>query len=95
MSECERQNIEFVEVVKPYIDACIKVSWLAVLQDPPVVLYTDQDPTSRFDSARFQDYTKRGRFVDYVVWPAMLLHEGGPLLRKGVAQGANTSQNGE
>lgn len=35
----------------------------------------------------YQPYTRSGTRVDYVVWPAMLLREGGPVLAKGVAQG--------
>ncbi|KAH3831012.1 hypothetical protein DPMN_104271 [Dreissena polymorpha] len=31
-------------------------------------------------------YTASGTELDYVVWPAMLLHEGGPILFKGIAQ---------
>lgn len=35
----------------------------------------------------YQPHTRSGTHVDYVVWPALLLHEGGPVLAKGVAQG--------
>ena len=54
------------------------------VQDPPLVL--NKDTQDKFDTNRFKDYTKPGRFVEYVVWPALLLHESGPLLAKGVAQ---------
>lgn len=37
----------------------------------------------------YKEYTKSGRYLDYVVWPVMFLHEGGPILVKGVAQGTN------
>jgi hypothetical protein len=40
-----------------------------------------------FDKDLFKEYTRRGKFQDYIVWPAMRLHENGPLLSKGVAQG--------
>ena len=55
------------------------------VQDPPLVL--NKDTQDKFDTNRFKDYTKPGRFVEYVVWPALLLCESGPLLAKGVAQG--------
>jgi hypothetical protein len=32
-------------------------------------------------------YTTSGTFVDYIVWPALLLYKNGPVLVKGVAQG--------
>ncbi|XP_060577015.1 putative autophagy-related protein 11 [Ruditapes philippinarum] len=41
-----------------------------------------------FDKDLFKEYTRRGKFQDYIVWPAMRLHENGPLLSKGVAQGS-------
>lgn len=40
-----------------------------------------------FDKSLYKDYTKRGKHLSYVVWPVLFLHEGGPLLCKGVAQG--------
>jgi hypothetical protein len=40
-----------------------------------------------FDTSVFKAYTKSGKFVDYIVWPPLYLHENGPLLCKGVAQG--------
>jgi hypothetical protein len=39
------------------------------------------------DTSVFKTYTKSGEFVDYIVWPPLYLHENGPLLCKGVAQG--------
>ncbi|KAH3737728.1 uncharacterized protein LOC127851702 [Dreissena polymorpha] len=40
-----------------------------------------------FDKDKFKEYTSRGPFVDYVVWPIMYLHRDGPMLGKGIAQG--------
>jgi hypothetical protein len=40
-----------------------------------------------FDKDSFKEYTCRGKYLDFVVWPALFLHKGGPLLNKGVAQG--------
>jgi hypothetical protein len=63
------------------------------IQDPPVVLTTKL--TGKFDTDRFRHYTKSGSTVDYVVWPVLFLHEGGPIICKGVAQGADIDQNGK
>ena len=41
---------------------------------------------SDFDSNLFRPYTKSGDKYDYLVWPALLLHENGPVVEKGVAQ---------
>jgi hypothetical protein len=43
--------------------------------------------TGQFDTDSFRHYTKSGSTVDYVVWPVLFLHEGGPIICKGVAQG--------
>jgi hypothetical protein len=40
----------------------------------------------RFDKNIFKEYTKSGPTVDFVVWPALYLHENGPLVGKGVAE---------
>ncbi|XP_053399108.1 uncharacterized protein DDB_G0290685-like [Mercenaria mercenaria] len=40
-----------------------------------------------FDKELFKEYTRRGKYLDFIVWPAMCLHKDGPLLSKGVAQG--------
>lgn len=42
-----------------------------------------------FNKVLFKDYTARGIYTEYVVWPVMFLHKNGPLLGKGVAQGTN------
>lgn len=51
----------------------------------------EQNPVGRstFDKDKFKDYTRRGCFLEYVVWPAILLYKDGPLLSKGVAQGTD------
>lgn len=40
-----------------------------------------------FDNAMFRANTATGKYTDFIVWPALLLHTNGPLLLKGVAQG--------
>ncbi|XP_052794171.1 uncharacterized protein LOC128227564 [Mya arenaria] len=73
--------------VLPYLQECIQLSWLMCIQDPPVVLSPVGTHGSRFDTDVYKAYTKCGPIVDYVVWPALCLHERGPLLCKGIAQG--------
>ena len=69
-----------------YVDACIKISWFMAIQDPPLRLYDIQ--RKDFDKEKYREYTQRGMYTDFVVWPALCLHEGGPLLAKGIAQGS-------
>lgn len=48
-----------------------------------------QNKNWRFEKSKFKDYTKRGMYIDFVVWPVMLLHKDGPVLCRGVAQGTD------
>ncbi|XP_052239916.1 uncharacterized protein LOC127850700 isoform X2 [Dreissena polymorpha] len=41
-----------------------------------------------FDKDKFKEYTSRGPYVDYFVWPIIYLHRDGPMLGKGIAQGS-------
>ncbi|KAK3582926.1 hypothetical protein CHS0354_009733 [Potamilus streckersoni] len=42
-----------------------------------------------FDLGKFRAFTQAGERVAFVVWPALLLHEDGPVLVRGIAQGSN------
>ncbi|XP_071126446.1 uncharacterized protein [Mytilus edulis] len=77
----KRQEVLNHKSLKLYIDQCFEVCWSICLQIPPVVIVTD---VKRVDL--FRSYTKSGDVIDHVVWPALLLHEDGPVLYKGVAQ---------
>lgn len=52
-------------------------------------------PTQRspFEKETFKEYTTRGKFLDFIVWPALYLHKGGPLLAKGIAEGSKEEWN--
>ena len=59
-----------------------------MVQNPPVTLSWSVPEDRVFQDEFYRAYTKKGSHVEYVVWPSMHLHENGPLLVKGVAQGA-------
>ena len=40
-----------------------------------------------FNNDKYKGYTETGRFKLFTVWPVLLLHDKGPVLNKGVAQG--------
>jgi len=58
-----------------------------VIKEPPMVLVHDQMEGQPIDRNLFSVYTKRGSVVDFVIWPALILHKNGPILSKGVVQG--------
>lgn len=69
-----------------YTNKCVELTWFMCVHDPPICLDVAVGHES-FDTNRYKPFTKSGTSVDYYVWPPLLLHEGGPLLAKGVAQG--------
>ncbi|XP_052811945.1 trichohyalin-like isoform X2 [Mya arenaria] len=82
----QKNKLKLPKNTERFYRSCVELCWLMSVQDPPVVFDTPKTG-GKFDSDRYRTYTKTGNQLDYVVWPPMLLHAGGPLLAKGVAQG--------
>ncbi|XP_045205557.2 uncharacterized protein LOC123557875 [Mercenaria mercenaria] len=76
---------QFISALKPFIKKCIFLGWMMVVQSPPLALAVCH-PEEEFDKNIYKEYTTRGPKVSYVVWPALLLHEKGPVIGKGIAQ---------
>ncbi|CAC5361577.1 unnamed protein product [Mytilus coruscus] len=70
----------------PYFNRCVYLSWLMVVQNPP--MYIEEGPVRRSYINRdvYQEFTKRGSIIDYCVWPALYVEKGGPLGTKGIVQ---------
>ncbi|CAC5390091.1 unnamed protein product [Mytilus coruscus] len=70
----------------PYFNQCVYLSWLMVVQNPP--MYIDEGPVRRSYINRdvYKEFTKRGSIIDYCVWPALYMENGGPLGTKGIVQ---------
>ncbi|KAH3881000.1 uncharacterized protein LOC127878909 [Dreissena polymorpha] len=75
-----------IPAMKPFVKKCLFLCWMMVVQGPPLCFDWSTKHGSKFDSSLYKQYTKSGNTVDYVVWPTMFLHEGGPMIVKGVAQ---------
>lgn len=73
--------------LKPYIEACLDLCWLSAVCDPPIDYSFCPDNLDNY-----RGYTQNGDEVDFVVWPAMHLHQYGPLLYQGVVQFKPTSK---
>ncbi|XP_052279462.1 uncharacterized protein LOC127877545 isoform X1 [Dreissena polymorpha] len=71
---------------KEYSTLATELCWLMCIQDPPVVMVTDCHHGELFDKNLFRMYKRNGVSYSYLVWPALLLHTGGGILMKGVAQ---------
>ncbi|XP_069130941.1 liprin-alpha-1-like isoform X2 [Argopecten irradians] len=80
----KRKDKEFKELIK-YYNACAEITWYMNVQTPPMV-FEEKPAAGKPVTDHYSMYTISGEAVDYVVWPACLLHEKGPLLAKGVVQ---------
>lgn len=80
-----------VEIKKPgpklslFGERCAQISWHMLVCDPPMALETYRKG-DRYQSSRHIAYTRSGRVVEFPVWPTLLLHDKGPVVKKGVVQ---------
>ncbi|KAL3863843.1 hypothetical protein ACJMK2_005571 [Sinanodonta woodiana] len=65
---------------------CVEVCWFMCMQEPPMIFVGKVEQNSPLDTKSFRCYSRPGDKVDYLVWPALLLHERGPVVVKGVVQ---------
>ncbi|KAL3878815.1 hypothetical protein ACJMK2_031143 [Sinanodonta woodiana] len=83
--------VDVTEVAKQeyvnYATSTVEIVWWMCVQDPPIHL--EYATSGRFDSNLYENYKQSGSFVDFCVWPLVRLHENGPILTKGIAQGTN------
>lgn len=86
-SSAKYGNIIQDEAVQAYVNRCTELCWLMSVQDPPMALYSGVAPDYKYDKTKYREYMKSGDYVDYIVWPCVLIQDGGNLMSKGVAQG--------
>lgn len=67
-----------------YIKKCVHLCYYVAVQDPPMVI--DFESGQIFDKQSWKEYTRSGTEVEYIVWPALYLYKGGPIMVKGVVQ---------
>lgn len=77
-----------------FVERCTELCWSMVIKAPPMVLVYDQLEGEPIDKNMFTVYTKQGPLIDFVVWPALILHTDGPILAKGAVQGKEFEPNG-
>lgn len=71
--------------IDKYIEILSELIWYMVIQDPPMVLKFIRNGEKMDKEGPFKPYSKTGRVAEVCVWPALLLHEGGPMIAKGFA----------
>ncbi|KAK3100045.1 hypothetical protein FSP39_013878 [Pinctada imbricata] len=72
--------------LSPFVNKCVELCWYMSIQEKPVMLVFDAEKGRSFRTDLYRLYTKSGTKCDFLVWPAMLLHDKGPILQKGVIQ---------
>lgn len=71
------------ERVNKFCREILAVSCQMLLQTPPMKLLTELPHGSTIDRDLFVKVNNMGKQVDFVVWPAILLCEGGPVVLRG------------
>ncbi|XP_052077696.1 uncharacterized protein LOC127715633 isoform X2 [Mytilus californianus] len=79
-------NPSSFESEKHFIMKCSELCWHVLSSNPPMVIEYDNFENQPMDSNKFNKYNRSGITVEYVVWPALLLHKDGPVLAKGTVQ---------
>ncbi|VDH99427.1 Hypothetical predicted protein [Mytilus galloprovincialis] len=80
---------EVLKTELKFVTNCCELCWLMRLSDPPLVIeYKNLEGTS-FDASKFTKYNFVGNKVEVIVWPALLVHEKGTYVRKGIARTYN------
>ncbi|XP_071127668.1 myosin heavy chain, clone 203-like [Mytilus edulis] len=82
----KNENVMQILTQSTFFEKCVYLCWCMVIQDPVMFLDDDPVPFSPIDKNTYKEFVKSGDSVAYVVWPALFLHNGGPLLYKGVVQ---------
>ncbi|XP_033743437.1 uncharacterized protein LOC117329550 [Pecten maximus] len=72
--------------VSHYAEECLKLCWLCAIQDPSIEFMYSVKEGEVIDSKYFRKYDRSGDIVEYLLWPAMLLHKEGPVLSRGIVQ---------
>ncbi|CAC5390528.1 unnamed protein product [Mytilus coruscus] len=79
-------NPNSFESEKHFIMKCSELCWHVLSSNPPMEIEYDNFGDQPVDSNKFNKYNRSGVTVEYVVWPALLLHKDGPVLAKGTVQ---------
>jgi hypothetical protein len=57
-----------------------------IVQNPRMILVEGPSRGNTYDRTIFREFASSGSKVVFTVWPALYLHEDGPLLVKGVVK---------
>ncbi|CAG2217087.1 CCT8 [Mytilus edulis] len=79
-------NPDSLASAKHFIMKCSELCWHVLSSNPPMVIDYENFEEQPMDPNKFNKYNRSGTTVEYVVWPALILHKDGPVLAKGTVQ---------
>ncbi|OWF51180.1 uncharacterized protein LOC110449540 isoform X1 [Mizuhopecten yessoensis] len=82
-----------VSQLEPYISSCIQICWDMLLQKPPMFLDFNMTRGCKINPEVCDFYANQGSVVEFVVWPVLYRHFGGPVLNKGIVQASSTNKS--
>ncbi|VDI57724.1 Hypothetical predicted protein [Mytilus galloprovincialis] len=82
----KNENVMQIFTQSMFFKKCVYLCWCMVIQDPVLHLDDDQVLNTQIDKNTYEEFEKSGDSAAYIVWPALFLHKGGPLLCKGVVK---------
>lgn len=71
-----------LEIIYPFIEATVELCWLMCAQTPPMQLVF-AEKGSIINKSNFRCTGRSGNKVDVCAWPAVILHDGGPVVTRG------------
>lgn len=81
-------NLKSLPGLRDYTHKCLHICWqMSLRKNPLCIKFFEIHEKTIFDTNTFRPFMRSGRYIDYVTWPPLYLHEGGVLLVKGVADG--------
>ena len=76
-----------------YAAKCCELCLLMCVKDPPLYINFQTDATNyenvSFNNEQYKAYTKKGKHIQFLVWPCLFLEKNGAILAKGIAQGGD------
>ncbi|XP_060571612.1 hyaluronan mediated motility receptor-like, partial [Ruditapes philippinarum] len=79
IGESRELKIKRQDGLERYIAKCVNTCWLMCQHDPPLFLeFSDIKESTPFDTNKYKPYISSGKFIDFIVMPAVYLHEKGP-----------------
>ncbi|XP_069131552.1 uncharacterized protein [Argopecten irradians] len=79
-------RISSLRFTSKFAKTCVNLCWYMRIQNPPMHIDTEIKEGDQINKDFYKNYTQKGERVGFLVWPALFLHKGGPLLCKGIVQ---------